>query len=294
MSPAVQRDHLAELSNTVAAYLNTMAASADCVEQTYPDIGRVYGRRIRRLRSRVSFHATSEAIAESSQTLDAELKDFAKATSRVLTQRSAELTSGILALVDIIEELSHRQEFFGNRLRQIADQLDNSGSAPHAASLRDLIGDMGDEVASMDSRMREQMVQLDQRLAGAASTDAATGLINRRELDRQIEARALHGSTVTLLLFELSGPISDQVLRLAAAKLATKFRHPEWIARWSATEFAVLFLGPSNSLKLAPKKPPPSSTAATRLKTEKSFSSPRESAFFDPNSRPNKLRRVTD
>jgi len=243
MGPATQRDHLSDLSKTVASYLNIMGASADCLEQAYPDVGRVYSQRIHRLRSRVSFHATTEAIVESAQTLETELKDFAKATNGVLTQRSAELTSGVLALGDIIDDLIQRQEFFGYRLRLLAEQVENAGAAAHATGLRGLVEQMGEEASSTVSRMREQMMELDQRLAGTTGTDPVTGLINRRELDRQIEAHTLHGSTYTLLLFELSGPMSDQVLKMAAARLATRFRHPEWIARWSANEFAVLFLG---------------------------------------------------
>ena len=91
--------------------------------------------------------------------------------------------------------------------------------------------------------MREQMTELDRRLAGAASTDAATGAITRQELERQIEAHAMHGATFSLLLFQLDGPISDQVLRMAAAKLATQFRHRDRVGRWGHKEFAVLFLG---------------------------------------------------
>jgi GGDEF domain-containing protein len=93
--------------------------------------------------------------------------------------------------------------------------------------------------------MREQTAKLDQRLAGSASTDPVTGLINRRELERQIEAHQSHGATFSLLLFELSGPLSDQVLRMAATKLSTQFRHRDRVGRWSDTEFAVLFLGES-------------------------------------------------
>ena len=101
------------------------------------------------------------------------------------------------------------------------------------------------QASAMVRQMRGRMAELDQRLAGTASTDPVTGLINRRELERQIEAHRLHGSTFSLLLFELSGPMSDQVLRMAGAKLAAQFRHRDRTGRWSDREFAVLFLGPN-------------------------------------------------
>jgi diguanylate cyclase (GGDEF)-like protein len=104
----------------------------------------------------------------------------------------------------------------------------------------------------MAAKMREQMTALDQRLAGAASTDAVTGVINRQELERQIEAHTMHGATFSLLLCQLDGPISDEVLRMAAAKLSTQFRHRDRVGRWGHKEFAVLFLGAEELQSRAP------------------------------------------
>ena len=254
MSVITERDLLGDLSNAVAAYLSAMAVTADCLEQTYPDVGGPYRQRIHSLRSRLAYDASREAIKDSSETLQAELKDYAGVAHRVRTQRSVELERGVLALGDIIENLAQRQEFYGNRLRQFAAQVEKAAYpadpqsfsevvALEAASLRGLVESMNQEAASMVTQMRERMIELDQRLAGTASTDPVTGLINRRELERQIEAHKLHGATFSLLLFELNGPLSDQVLRMAAAKLATQFRHRDRTARWGDKEFAVLFLG---------------------------------------------------
>jgi GGDEF domain-containing protein len=254
MATAVGRDLLGEFSNAVAAYLNVMAVTADCLEQTYPDVGGPYRQRIQRLRSRVAFDATRDAIKDSAQTMEAELKDFAGVANRVLSQRSVELKSGILELSDTIEGLVQRQELFANQLRQLASQIESAAypvgpqsfsetAATQASSIRNLVQNMSLEAASLVAEMRDQMTGLDHRLAGAASTDTATGLVNRRELERQIEALKLHGKTFSLLLFDLSGPLSDQVWRMAAAKLVTKFRHTDWIGRWSERQFAVVFMG---------------------------------------------------
>lgn len=254
MNAPIERDLLGDLSHAVAAYLSILAATGDCLEQTFPDVGGPYRQRINSLRSRVAFHATREAIGESSETVQQELKDYANVASRVFTQRSVDLERGILALGDIIETLTQRQEAYGNRLRQFAAQMEKATypedpksfsevMALQAAGLRGLVQSMNQEAASMTSQMREQTAKLDQQLAGTASTDPVTGLINRRELERQIEAHQLHGATFSLLLFELNGPLSDQVLRMAAAKLSTQFRHRDRVGRWSDKEFAVLFLG---------------------------------------------------
>jgi GGDEF domain-containing protein len=248
MSATGGRDLLAELSNAVAAYLNSMAAMADCLEKTYPDVGGPYRQRIHRLQWRVSFDATREAIKDSSQTLEAELKDYASVANRVLTERGVEMKRGILRLGDLIEGLAQRQDTLGNCLLHLAAQVENAACA---TALQDLAASVSDETTVMVAQMREQMIALDQRLAGTTSTDPVTGLINRRELERQIAAHKLHGSTFCLVLFELSGPfLSDQVMRLAGAKLTMKFRHRDWIARWGANQLAVLFMSGPEMAKI--------------------------------------------
>ncbi len=240
------RDLLGDFSNAVAAYLNVTAALADCLEQACPDVGGPYRQRIQRLRSRVAFDATREAIKDSAQTLEAELKDYAIVANRVMTQKSVELESGILALSDAIEGLAQRQDRFGHRLRELAAQMESDRDGvmtQRGAELTGLVDVMTGEVTSIVTQLREQMVELDQQLVGAASTDPVTGLVNRRELERQIDAHRMHGTTFAVLVFALSGPIGDQVLRMAAAKLMTKFRHTDWIGRWGEKHIAVVFRG---------------------------------------------------
>ena len=260
MSPAIDRDLLGELSNAVAAYLTTMGVTADCLEKSFPEVGGPYRKRIHSLLSRVSFDATREAIADSSQALQDDLKDYATVAKQVRIKRSLELERGVLALSDIVENLTQRQDFYSSRLRKFAEQMEKATYpsdattysevlALQAAALRGLVENMSQEAGSMAAKMREQMTELDQRLAGAASTDAVTGVINRQELERQIEAHTMHGATFSLLLFQLDGPIGDEVLRMAAAKLSTQFRHRDRLGRWGQKEFAVLFLGPAELAK---------------------------------------------
>jgi GGDEF domain-containing protein len=242
MSPEAGRDLLAELSNAVAAYLSTMEVTAECLDESYPEVGSPYRKRIQALQSRVSYDATPKEIRESAKAIQAELRDYASVAKRVRTERSVELEREILALGDIIENLAERQAHFGRRLREFAAQVEKAMPV-EAAGLHGVVDSMSHETAAMVGKMLEQMVELDQRLAGAASTDPVTGLINRRELERQIEAHRLHGATFSLLLFELEGPVGEQVLQMAGAKLASHFRHRDRTARWSEREFAVLFLG---------------------------------------------------
>jgi GGDEF domain-containing protein len=158
-----------------------------------------------------------------------------------------------LAVSDIIESFTRRQEHYASRLREFAAQVEKEAypadartfsevMAMQAAALHRLAEGMNQEVGSMMTKMREQTLQMDRRLASTQSTDAVTGLVNRQELEGQIEAHKLQGSEFSLLLFELSGPSSGQVLR-TAAKIAAHFRNRDRVGRWGYSQFAVLFMG---------------------------------------------------
>ncbi len=47
-----------------------------------------------------------------------------------------------------------------------------------------------------------------------------------------------------MLHFRLTGEISEEVTQQVAARLASQFRHKDFIGRWTETEFMVLFQGP--------------------------------------------------
>jgi AmiR/NasT family two-component response regulator len=68
---------------------------------------------------------------------------------------------------------------------------------------------MSDETESMLTHLREEMAAVEERLRGNQSTDSATGLLDPREMTRQIEAYRAGGLTFSLLRFELLGPIGE-------------------------------------------------------------------------------------
>ena len=250
MTPTVERDYLAELGSAVASYLNVLTAVADCLGSACPEIGSPFRKRIAQLRTRLSFHPTPEALKTSAKAVESELKDYALAAARYSDEHDLVLRRAVLSLGDIIEAMAHRQDLDEARFRETTVRLETTGaegavSVTHAVvELRGYIENMGVETALMLGRLREEMVEVEERLRGTQSTDPSTGLLNSREITRQIEAHRTIGLTFSLLRFELRGAVSDQVMKQAAAKLEVRFRHRDRIARWSEKEFLVLFHGP--------------------------------------------------
>jgi diguanylate cyclase (GGDEF)-like protein len=99
-----------------------------------------------------------------------------------------------------------------------------------------------------------QRVRLTERLAVMATTDALTGLMNRRyflERYREEQARALrYGRPLSLVIFdidlfkavndELGHAAGDQALRHVATVCAARLRTGDVLARWGGEEFVAL------------------------------------------------------
>jgi GGDEF domain-containing protein len=92
--------------------------------------------------------------------------------------------------------------------------------------------------------MQREMDAVAVRIKEAEVTDPLTGLMNRREMERQIEARKAAGHRPVLLQFQLTGAITDEITKQVSARLGSHFRHKDFICRWTSTEFLVLFQGP--------------------------------------------------
>jgi GGDEF domain-containing protein len=114
----------------------------------------------------------------------------------------------------------------------------------HAAGLLACLEGMSHEVLSLLAGLREEIHSVERRVAESETTDPVTGLMNRREMERQLAARRASGEPLTLLLFELRGDVTDEVAQQVATRLYSHFRPSDVIARWAPEEFLVLFLGP--------------------------------------------------
>lgn len=242
------------LHNVVNSYLSTLLALADCVAAACPPVGGPYQNRLARLRTRLAFDPSPDAIAESQEAVERELKEYAHRASAYVASYGVELQRAVDALESIVKSLAQRQDFYGERLRQFAAQLEVTPlpsdpqdlaevAALQAAGLLECVESMANDTQSLVARMHSELAAVTRRLREAETTDRVTGLMNRREMQRQIEARKQAGEEPVILVFELSGDLPDEVARQAAARLSSQFRHQDLICRWDEYEFLVLFRG---------------------------------------------------
>jgi hypothetical protein len=236
-------------------YLSSLLALANCLGDACPEIGGLYRHRLTRLRSRLAFDSSPDAIEESARAVEGELKEYSSKTLAYVEQHGLELKAAIVALEQIVRSLAQRQDFYGARLRQFAAQMETTTYPTdhehlqevvtlQASGLLSCVESMAHETHSLMIRMQNELVAVEQRLKEAEVTDPLTGLMNRREMERQIEARRSSGEPPVLIQFQLSGDVDDDVAKQVAARLASQFRHKDFISRWTDTEFMVLFQGP--------------------------------------------------
>ena len=245
------------LNTALSGYLSTLAAVADCLGEACPEVGGPYRQRLHRLRTRLAFRATAGAVEESAVAVAEELHEYSTRAARYLDEHGKEMGRTIASLEQTVMRLAQRQEFYGARLRQFASQMETTQypSDPEHMSevislqvsgLLSVVESMSHEAHSMVSRMQSELEAAEQRLADAEVADPVTGLLNRREMERQIEAHRLgarNPDAPVLLRFTLNSEPPDAVLRTLGEKLTSHFRHRDLIARWSTTEFLVLFDG---------------------------------------------------
>jgi GGDEF domain-containing protein len=223
-------------------------------------VGGPYRHRLKRLRSRLAFDANAEAMTESNGVVEKELAEYANKASQYVAQHGLELRQTITALETIVKSMAQRQEFYGARLRQFAAQLETTAypsepehlaevAALQAAGLLGCVESMHNDNQSLVLRMREELAQVTARLQEAEVTDRLTGLMNRKEMERQIAQRRAAGQEPVLVVFELAGDVRDEVAREVALRLGSQFRYKDMVCRWTDCEFMVMFEGDAEIAK---------------------------------------------
>jgi GGDEF domain-containing protein len=244
------------------AYLDTLLALAESIGEACPPVGGAYQQRVARLRTRLSFSSDREAVELSASQVRAELKEYSAHASRYLDQHISELRHVIDGLEEIGKTMVQRQDFYALRMRQLAlrmettkypedPELINDAVAIHSFELADFAETMRLEGRQLREKMQELHADADARLTDTVITDPLTGLLNRREMERRLAARRLAGNPPRRMLFRLefftpstvTRSQHHEVIRQAAARLASQCRPEDLVCRWGDAEFLVMYRG---------------------------------------------------
>src|SRR5579863_3683816 len=258
-----QDDPLKALHTAVNCYLTTLQSLADGLAQACPPIGGPYRHRLSRLRTRLAFDASPEALEESCAIAETEIREYAGKASAYVERHGVELRRGAGGVEDLAQQLAQRQDFYAARLRQFAKEMETTAYpteperlseivALQAAVLLECVEHMTGESHSLVARMREEIAQVNRRMADIELTDPTTGLMNRNEMERRIRERTAQGDLPHLLLFDIlldlaGDDLPNDIVKQVAIRLGSQFRHNDLICRWAGRQFLVMFQGLSET-----------------------------------------------
>jgi GGDEF domain-containing protein len=250
----------------LTCYLSVMLAMARSMRAVCSRAGLIYGDRLTRLPRRLGFEATPEALEESRQVLEAELAEYTEATSAWLDSGS----NLAKEIVDVVGSLDRSADESRNlhaaMLEDLAEQMAESAEVDtvsdvrvalkrYAMGLRSYLQRQNQESRSSLKDLQCRADRLAEWLARADpaySTDPGTGLPNRAETERQLEACWHAGRPVSILVFEwndanpaMAARGAEAIAKQLADRLADLVRPRDVVGRWGPNQLAVIFACPA-------------------------------------------------
>jgi GGDEF domain-containing protein len=247
----------------LGCYLSAMLAMAKSMRAVCSRVGLIYGDRLTRLPRRLGFDATTEALEQSHEVLEADLAEYTEATTEWLDEGSRlarEIVAGIAALHPASGEES--PNLHAAMLEDLADHMAVSAEVDAASDLRAALkryavglraylqqrhvesGPSLEDLRCRAERLAEWLTRADP----SHSIDLLTGLPNRAEIERQLEASWYTPKPVSALLFEwrdedpsIAAGVAQALAKQLADRLADLVRPRDIIGRWGPNQFAVIF-----------------------------------------------------
>lgn len=246
----------------LTCYLSAMLAMAKSMRAVCSRVGLIYGDRLMRLPRRLGFDATIETLEESRQVLEADLDEYTEATTAWLDAGS-NLAKEIVDTIAAFEpSTAENPNPHAAMLEDLAEHMAvsaevDSGPELRAALKRYALG-LRSYLQKRHLESRPSLTELQCRAERLAkwlaradpsnSTDLITGLPNRSEIERQLDAGWSTPRPVSALIFEWKGanpetPPSEvqAIAKQLADRLADLVRPRDIVGRWGPNQFAVIF-----------------------------------------------------
>lgn len=253
----------------VRRYLRLWNESLGAVEKhvlpLYAEAGQKSMEDWRQVRRCLADGTPSEVVDSTPRLLERVLHNYAMAARQTQREELDAVKVIVSAMAEATGTTRTRTAQYGDSFREASEALTAIAEIddPNVlrAELRQSAERLRESVAAMARESEEAMRKMEAELAGfqeklaeaeaAASTDALTGLANRRELERQLDVRVRRMKPFSVMLFDLNEfksindrfghDAGDQVLRAFGRALNELVRPGDVVARWGGDEFFVIF-----------------------------------------------------
>lgn len=247
------------LHSVVHCYLTTLRNIAEAMGGACPPVGGPFESRMNRLRTRLSFNTSKEALELSATEVGMELEEYAAKSAAYIDQHARNYRQALELALAINRKQVQRQAYFVDRLRQLAHQMETASSpddpgerseliSMQTAALASSLESMEHEAQSLLQEAEQVLKQLERRQVAEHPTDSATGLMTREEMERYLTflGPATEEDRTRLLFtihFEATEQQIPEVLYQTAKRLSGQWRHHDRVCRWGDRQFLVLFHG---------------------------------------------------
>jgi diguanylate cyclase (GGDEF)-like protein len=256
--PESNRD--AFLDTALDCYLASILDIAETVAILCSEIGGACHDQLVRLRSRVAYHASVQTLEESRTALHSELIDFSNKAREYNNVLAGDVSKALALLAQNESAVAVRNEKYIERLALFVEQMervaqsgDRALAAGQAVELRGFVESMEQDGRDANALLQAKLAEFQDKLREVeflASIDPLTGVANRREFNRQLEARVGANREFSILLFDLNtfqrvnydhGHLcGDEILKQLGSRLSTHVRPRDFVCRWGGDEFVAI------------------------------------------------------
>jgi diguanylate cyclase (GGDEF)-like protein len=257
-NPETERD--TSFQTVLDCYLSLILDVAEALIAVSPEIGAAFQEQLIRVRTRLAFEPNVATLEASRNNVHLALEAFAEKTHHYNKAVADDLNRTLALVANGEEARSDRNIGYVAHLVDFVDQMEKalrSGDLPRLATqaveLRGFAESIELDSRDAFARLRQEIDDVRHRLREAelrASLDPLTEVANRREFDRQIEARIEAQREFCVLLFDLNefktvndrfGHLwGDAVLKQVGARLSGQVRLRDFVCRWGGDEFVVI------------------------------------------------------
>lgn len=246
----------------LTCYLSVMLAMARSMRAVCSRAGLIYGDRLTRLPRRLGFEAKPEVLEESRQVLEAELAEYTEATSAWLDAGSGLAKEIVTIIAGLDQSANESENLHAAMLEDLAEQMAVSAEVDSASDLRAALKryamglrsylqrrhvESGTSLKDLQCRA-DRLAEWLARADPSHCTDPVTGLPNRHETERQLEASWYGEKPVSVLVFDwkqadppAAAGATDAIAKQLADRLADLVRPRDIVGRWGPNQFAVIF-----------------------------------------------------
>jgi diguanylate cyclase (GGDEF)-like protein len=252
------------LAATLESYRATLAAMGDASIKAYPHTGQSLQEGLINLSQQLTSSAGPSTIVDAGREVAAELDDWSSQAGAFFKHKALEVKEIMKIVGATAQSVAERDERYATEFQQIGDSMHKIADlddiseirrslVKHSAGLKSCVARMAEDGRESIAKMRLDLADYQVRLEEterAASTDALTGLANRRGVERQLTHFERQRQPFCVMMFDLNRfkfvndryghQAGDVLLKQFAHELGSIFRPTDVIGRWGGDEFIVL------------------------------------------------------